>query len=83
VHLASLCRETGGSHGPSQSPAPHPLQAANRRASAEQHPPWSGLGNGETCDACELSITNGQWVTEGLSLGGDRKLQLHVECFHF
>ena len=44
---------------------------------------WSGLGNGETCDACELSITNGQWVTEGLSLGGDRKLQLHVECFHF
>ena len=44
---------------------------------------WGGRGNGEDCDACDIIITEYDWVIEGISLaGGRRPLQLHLECFH-
>ena len=44
---------------------------------------WGGPGNGETCDACEGSITKDEMLIEGISVAGGRKpLQLHTECFH-
>jgi hypothetical protein len=31
---------------------------------------WGGAGNGETCDACEETITKVQFVMEGVSTTG-------------
>ena len=44
---------------------------------------WVGPSNGETCDVCELTITN-ERVVEGIVSTGDRRqpLQLHVRCFY-
>jgi hypothetical protein len=52
---------------------------------------WGGPGNGETCDACDLTIEKAEFVMEGISVGEDdhqppmpgtrRPLQLHVRCF--
>ena len=43
---------------------------------------WGGPGAMETCDACELIVTQDEFVMEGISLtGGRRPLQLHVLCF--
>jgi hypothetical protein len=45
---------------------------------------WAGPGNGETCDACEKTVTKNEFVMEGISIGGGRApVQLHVACFHF
>jgi len=38
-----------------------------------------GPSHGEACDACELLVTKGQWLIEGIS--ARKPLQLHVECF--
>jgi hypothetical protein len=40
-------------------------------------------GNGETCDACGVSITKEQMGIEGIALaaGGGRPVQLHANCF--
>lgn len=43
---------------------------------------WGGPGNGESCDACEETITKAQFVMEGVSNSeGGRGVQLHVRCF--
>jgi hypothetical protein len=43
---------------------------------------WGGPGNGETCNACEGTITQHEFVMEGISLAGSKApLQLHVGCF--
>ena len=43
---------------------------------------WGGPGNGESCDACEETITKAQFVMEGVSSeGGGLGVQLHVRCF--
>ena len=56
---------------------------------------WGGPGNGETCDACDLLISKGEFVIEGIAVPGDvqnalnalnavdrrKPLQLHVPCF--
>ena len=39
-----------------------------------------GPSHGEDCDACELPVTKGQWLIEGIS--ARKPLQLPVECFH-
>ena len=42
---------------------------------------WGGPGNGETCDACEETISKAQMLMEGVGTkeGG---VQFHVRCFH-
>jgi len=42
---------------------------------------WGGPGNGETCDACEETITKAQFVIEGLDAAGGG-VQFHVRCFY-
>jgi hypothetical protein len=37
-------------------------------------------GNGETCDACEESVSKRQLLMEGLS-AGKMAVQFHVRCF--
>jgi hypothetical protein len=32
---------------------------------------WGGQGNGEICDACDLSIEKTEFVMEGISIGDD------------
>jgi hypothetical protein len=41
---------------------------------------WGGAGNGETCDACEETITKKQIVMEGVG-AGKKAIQFHVSCF--
>jgi len=39
-------------------------------------------GNGETCDACELPMTQEQMAIQGIALAaGRRPMQLHASCF--
>lgn len=42
---------------------------------------WGGPGNGETCDACEETISKNEFVMEGI---GEAKtsVQFHVACFY-
>lgn len=42
---------------------------------------WGGPGSGESCDACEETITKAQFVMEGISSTGGSGVQLHVRCF--
>lgn len=42
---------------------------------------WGGSGNGETCDACEETISKNQFVMEGVGTEGGG-VQLHVKCFY-
>ena len=42
---------------------------------------WGGASNGETCDACEETITKAQCVMEGVSTTGSAGIQFHVMCF--
>lgn len=43
---------------------------------------WGGPSALETCDACETTINQDEFVMEGISLADGRKpLQLHVLCF--
>ncbi len=45
-------------------------------------PPYSGgPGHGETCDACEETVTVEQHVIGNLDAAG-AGVQLHVACFH-
>ena len=37
-------------------------------------------GNGETCDACELPMTQEQMAIQGIALAAGRR-QLHASCF--
>ena len=41
---------------------------------------WGGAGNGETCDACDETITKKQLVMEGIGVG-KKGIQFHVSCF--
>ena len=43
---------------------------------------WGGPANGEQCNACEETISNAQFVMEGISTTTNQGLQLHVECFY-
>jgi hypothetical protein len=66
-----------------------PLRDVIRRKLADGRLPtnritraWGVLGNGETCDACDGTITKGQFVLNGLGVEDSRQpLQLHVACF--
>lgn len=68
----------------------HTLRLLIRRKLAEHRLPhdsiprvWGGPGNGESCDACEETITKSQFVMEGVSSeDGGPGVQLHVRCFH-
>jgi hypothetical protein len=43
---------------------------------------WGGPGNGETCDGCGTIVTEHEFVIEGVSLAGGRKVRrLHAGCF--
>ena len=42
---------------------------------------WGGASNGETCDACEETITKAQFVMEGVSTTAGAGIQFHVMCF--
>jgi hypothetical protein len=43
---------------------------------------WSSPSAGETCDACDATLTLDQLLMEGVTLDlGRRPLQLHVSCF--
>ena len=41
---------------------------------------WGGAGNGETCDACEETITKKQLLMEGIG-AAKTGFQFHVRCF--
>lgn len=44
---------------------------------------WGGPGNGETCDACEETVTKGHLLMEGVSVDeSKRAVQFHVPCFY-
>lgn len=43
---------------------------------------WGGAGNGETCDACEETITKTQFVMEDVSTTRGKGIQFHVGCPH-
>jgi hypothetical protein len=44
---------------------------------------WSGPGNGESCDACEVAITRQELRVEGISREeGGHPILFHAECFH-
>ena len=44
---------------------------------------WSGPGNGESCDACEVAITRQELLGEGISREeGGHPILFHAECFH-
>jgi hypothetical protein len=44
---------------------------------------WGGSGRGETCAACETTITNEQLAVEGVPVAADGSISiLHVRCFH-
>jgi hypothetical protein len=43
---------------------------------------WSGLSDGETCDACDTVLAKDQLLMEGATLDlGQRPVQFHVQCF--
>jgi hypothetical protein len=44
---------------------------------------WGGPGDGERCDACDLPISKGQLVMEGISkvVSEKKPIQFHVVCF--
>ena len=44
---------------------------------------WGSPGDGETCDACRMTITKGQLLMDGAARAGkrNRSVQLHVACF--
>jgi hypothetical protein len=41
---------------------------------------WGGPENGETCDACEETVSKAQMIMEGIGAEGGA-VQLHVACF--
>jgi hypothetical protein len=41
---------------------------------------WGGAGKGETCDACDETITKKQLLMEGIGVA-KTALQFHVRCF--
>jgi hypothetical protein len=43
---------------------------------------WGGPGAGEVCDGCDEKIAISVLVMEGISVGGRKPLQLHVQCFY-
>ena len=43
---------------------------------------WGGPANGETCDACEQTISPAEFIMEGISAITNLGFQLHVECFY-
>ena len=44
---------------------------------------WGGPGNGETCDVCDIAVTQHEFIMEGISLApGKKPLQMHVGCFY-
>jgi hypothetical protein len=44
---------------------------------------WSGPGNGECCDACEVAITRQELLVEGITREeGGHGILFHAECFH-
>ena len=43
---------------------------------------WSSPSAGETCDACDATLTQDQLLMEGITLDlGRSPLRLHVRCF--
>jgi len=45
---------------------------------------WGGSGRGETCAACETTITSDELAVEGTPVAADGSISiiLHVRCFH-
>jgi hypothetical protein len=44
---------------------------------------WGGPANGETCDVCDIVVTQHEFIMEGISLApGKKPLQMHVGCFY-
>jgi hypothetical protein len=43
---------------------------------------WGGPGNGESCDACERTITSWELIMEGIASDGGGGIQFHVRCFY-
>jgi hypothetical protein len=43
---------------------------------------WSSPSDGQTCDACDVTLAKEQLLIEGITLGlGRRRFQFHVRCF--
>jgi hypothetical protein len=43
---------------------------------------WSSPSDGQTCDACDVTLAKEQLLMEGITLGlGRRRFQFHVRCF--
>ena len=44
---------------------------------------WGGPADGDMCDACDLVVSGGEYVIEGVSgFGSDKRaVQFHVQCF--
>ena len=65
----------------------HPIRVLVRAKLADGRLPhnsiprvWGGPGNGEACDACEMTIPQTAFIIEGISATGIG-IQFHVECF--
>ena len=43
---------------------------------------WGGLGNGQTCAACEQTIRSSDFVMESVESSGGMDLKFHVRCFY-
>jgi hypothetical protein len=43
---------------------------------------WGGSGRGETCAACETTITSDELAVEGVAPDRSISVILHVTCFH-
>ena len=41
---------------------------------------WGGVGNVETCGACDETIAKDQMVMEGVGIG-QKSIHFHVRCF--
>jgi hypothetical protein len=66
----------------------HPLRLIIRAKLADGRLPhdhiprlWGGPGNGETCDACEETVSKAQMIMEGIGTAGGG-VQFHVACFY-
>jgi len=43
---------------------------------------WSSPSDGETCNACDATLSKDQMLMEGVTTGlGRRPFQFHVRCF--